>query len=381
MKKENPERRPGEEKISSPGGFFEHWFKVSRLSYPVPSHARRLPYTLGGIAFIGFLLLFVSGLLLGQFYNPAPEKAYESVKHLVEAVPGGTFLRAFHFWTAQAVIFILVLHLLRVFATGAYKAPRLFTWYFGLALLGTALFGSYFSGTVLKWDQEAFEALQHYRDGLKFLGPIGRFMESAEALSLNIKLYFSHVSIFPLLLMALIAGHFYLINVFNLSPLPFGEDSARAQVPPERMTGKFLEHSRSIFYYSLFYYVLVAAVALIFPAPLGPPNAGEEVGSKPPWPFLWVYALENLSGRTDTLVYATGALFLLLALLPFLDRGPERNPFKRIKTMVMGALFLLAVIGLSIYATIAPPMVHQSGGEEMRHADKSDHEKTETPMH
>lgn len=360
--------------VRSQTGFLERWFKISRLAYPVPPHARTLPYTLGGITFIGFLLLFMSGLLLGQFFNPDPENSYESIRYLLAEVPGGTFLRAFHYWTAQAVIFVLLLHLLRVFVTGAYKAPRLFTWYFGVALLATALLGSYFSGTVLKWDQESFEALAHYREGLRILGPIGAWMGSAEAIALNIKLYLSHVSLFPLLLIALIAGHFYLINVFNLSPLAFGEDSARAQLPSERMTGKFLEHSKSILIYSIVYYGVVAIIAFILPAPLGPPNSGEEVGSLPPWPFLWLYGIENLNGRSSTLIYATGALFLLLLLVPLLDRGPERNPRSRVGTMAAGAITLLLIISFSIYAIVAPPKVHQHGGDEAPHSDAKAHE-------
>lgn len=343
--------------------FLERWFKISRLSYPVPPHASALPYTLGGITFIGFILLFASGLFMGQFIQPSPDQAYHSVKRLIEEVPGGKFLRSFHYWTAQAVILSLLLHLFRVFITGAYKPPRLFTWYLGLALMETALFGSYFTGTVLKWDQESFDALEHYREGLKFLGPLGGFLGSEEAIPLKIKLYLSHVSFFPLLLIILIAGHFYLINTFNLSPLPFGDDSARSVLPPERMTRTFMEHSKSILTYSLLYYILVVLISFIFPAPLGPPVSPDsnEPDIKPPWPFLWVYGLENLSGRMDTLVYASGIIFILLILAPLLDRGVERNPFKRRGMMTAGAMVFAIVIGLSIYAAIAPPQVHQHG--------------------
>ncbi len=348
-------------------GLLERWFRTSRLSYPVPEHARTLPYTLGGITFIGFLLLFASGAILGQFFNPAPDQAYQSVQHLLQEIPGGEFLRSFHYWMAQAVILMLVLHLLRVFLTGAYKPPRLFTWYFGLALLATALFGSYFSGTVLKWDRESFDALKHYQEGLKFFGPLGRFLGSTEAVPLNIKLYLSHISLFPLVLAVLIAGHFYLINAFNLSPLPFGEDSARATVPREKITGTFTEHSKSILRYSLIYFGVVALIAFIVPAPLGPPIPPEGVegpDTKPPWPFLWLYGLENLTGRSDTIVYASAILFLLLILLPLLDRGPERNPRRRVGTMATAALLLLLIVGLTIYAAIAPPQVHEHSSQE-----------------
>ncbi|MBI5746369.1 MAG: cytochrome bc complex cytochrome b subunit [Nitrospirae bacterium] len=365
-------RRSGRDKDQAPSdGFLERWFRISRLSYPVPPHARTLPYILGGITFIGFLLLFSSGLLMGQFYQPTPDRAYETVKHLINEVPGGRLLRSFHYWMAQAVILSLILHLLRIFISGAYKPPRIFTWYFGVSLLGIALFGSYFSGTVLKWDQESFDALQHYSEGLRFFGPIGKFMGSTEAIPLNIKIYLSHVSFFPLLLLVLIAGHFYLINTFSLSPLPFGKDSTLASLPEERMTGRFLEHANSIFLYSILYYGLVAIIALIFPAPLGPPVSGEETGVKPPWPFLWFYGLENLTGKIDTIVYASGLLFLLLILLPILDRGEERNPLKRKGTMTGGAMVLLFLIGLSLYAAISTPQVHHHGGEAAPHHESS----------
>ena len=352
-----------EDQSRRPDSFLEKWFRISRLSYPVPPHARTLSYTLGGITFVGFILLFASGFLMGQFYQPTPDRAYETVKHLIEEIPGGRFLRAFHYWMAQAVILSLILHLLRVFIGGAYKSPRLFTWYFGVGLLGTALFGSYFSGTVLKWDQESFEALQHYREGLRFFGPIGSFLGSTEAIPLNVKIYLSHISVFPLLLLFLIACHFYLVNTFSLSPLPFGEDSARSYLPAEEMTGRFLEHVRSILLYGLVYYGLVAVIALIFSAPLGPPVSQEEIGVKPPWPFLWFYGLENITGRIDSIVYASGALFLALFLLPILDRGEERNPIRRKKTMVAGATTLLLIAGLSIYGAISEPQVHHHGND------------------
>lgn len=102
------------------------------------------------------------------------------------------------------------------------------------------------------------------REGLQVLGPLGAFLGSEASIPLNVKLYLSHVSFFPLVLTALIAGHFYLINAFNLSPLPFGDESALAAVPPERMTGKFFEHSKRIVLYSLIYYTSVAVIALFF---------------------------------------------------------------------------------------------------------------------
>lgn len=331
-----------------------------------------MAYTLGGITFVGFVLLFASGVLLQQFFDPAPERAYTSVEHLVKTVPGGGWLRAFHYWAAQAVVLTLLLHLARVFFGGAYKAPRTLTWYFGVALLGTALFGSYFTGTVLKWDQESFDALVHYREALKLLGPLGDVLGSTEAVSLNVKLFASHVTLLPLVLVLLIAGHFYLVHVLNLSPLPFGEDSARSTLPPERLTGTFMEHTRSILLYGAIYYALVVVLAWAVPAPLGPPVSGEEMSIKPPWPFLWLYAIENFTGRMDTMVHGIVTLLLLLAVVPLLDRGPERNPMKRRGTIAAGGIVLFTLVGLSVYAAITPPQMHHHEGTS--HEEAAPHE-------
>ena len=49
------------------------------LAYSVPAHANSLPYLLGGITFVGFLILFVTGIYLAQFYHPHPLDAHDSV--------------------------------------------------------------------------------------------------------------------------------------------------------------------------------------------------------------------------------------------------------------------------------------------------------------
>ncbi len=63
---------------------------LSALAYPVPAHANTLPYTLGGITFVGFLILFLTGALLGQFYDPMPETARDSVLYIIRQAPWAT---------------------------------------------------------------------------------------------------------------------------------------------------------------------------------------------------------------------------------------------------------------------------------------------------
>jgi len=47
---------------------------LDSLTYPVPEHGNTLAYTLGGITFLGFIIVAVTGIILTQFYHPIPER-------------------------------------------------------------------------------------------------------------------------------------------------------------------------------------------------------------------------------------------------------------------------------------------------------------------
>ena len=64
------------------------------------------------------------------------------------------------------------LHLLRVFVSAAYKRPREGNWVIGVVLAGITA-GLFFTGSVLKWDQESLEALEHNIEVGKLLGKFG----------------------------------------------------------------------------------------------------------------------------------------------------------------------------------------------------------------
>ena len=120
----------------------------------VPRHAVRFRFTLGagGITFLLFLVTVITGLILMLYYRPTPEHAYQDMKYLDFDVPFGMFQRNMHRWAAHAMVIVVWIHMLRVFLTGSYKAPRQFNWVVGVHLLVLTMLLS-FTGYLLPWDQ------------------------------------------------------------------------------------------------------------------------------------------------------------------------------------------------------------------------------------
>ena len=122
--------------------------------------AIRVTYTwgLGGLSFYLFLVLTVTGILLMFYYRPASVLAYQDMKDLSFAVTLGGLLRNLHRWSAHLMVVVVILHMVRVFLTGAYKPPREYNWVVGVMLLVMTLFLSY-TGYLLPWDQLALWAV------------------------------------------------------------------------------------------------------------------------------------------------------------------------------------------------------------------------------
>ena len=70
-------------------GVIDERMGISALAYPVPEHATRFAWTLGGITAISFVLLIISGIVLAQFYAPVPEMANQSVRDVQSNDWGG----------------------------------------------------------------------------------------------------------------------------------------------------------------------------------------------------------------------------------------------------------------------------------------------------
>jgi quinol-cytochrome oxidoreductase complex cytochrome b subunit len=99
---------------------------------------------------------------------------------------------------------------------------------------------------------------------------------------------------------------------------------------------------------------LVGGLALLWPADLAP-RANvlvTPVGIKPEWYFLGLFQLIKVIPEVVGLV-AVGVVALLLVILPFVDRGPERNPRYKPVTTTIALVIIVGLIVLTIWGAVS----------------------------
>ena len=290
-----------------PSGVIHERFGLSGLDYEIPQKAQRWTHLLGGLTAFFLVLLILSGVYLAQYYDPTPAGAHDSMLYLITRAPLGDWVRSVHYFSAGGMVSAIVAHLILVFRRRAYRRPREVTWWAGVAMAGV-LFLLIVTGTALRHDQEGFEALAHLVAGGELMGVAGRFFTADFTLSTSLLSRVSslHTSLLPLVLLALMALHFWLIRQLGI-----------AAVDPQRTV--FRRHAVRLTAVSLLVFAAVGALAALAPEGLGyPPVAGVEI-TKPFWPVLWVYGLENLLGAWG-MILGPAVVFLFLAAVPLLDR-------------------------------------------------------------
>jgi ubiquinol-cytochrome c reductase cytochrome b subunit len=322
------------------------------LAYPVPEHANNLAWSLGGITAVAFVILLVTGIYITQFYAPIPEDANQSVRGLVTGVWLGSFARGLHYWAAQAMFVLALLHLLRVFFHASYKKPREGNWIIGAAMFFLT-FLAVFTGTVLKWDQEGYEALIHNIDVAELLGRTGIWFtpELTERVPILLRLYSAHVVIIPGLVLLLFVWHALLIKRHRISPHP--------EIPLPRLESPepFTTHLKRVAAFGLVLLGLLSVLGVLVPPVVGPTAvAGIEV-TRPPWMFWWFFPMEEWFG-VASIAYVIAVVFGLIFLVPFLDRSPKRRWRERKVALGAAAVLLLALAAITIEVWIANPKGH-----------------------
>ncbi len=185
----------------------------------VPQRTLRFTLTwgLGGMAVVLVTILFLTGLMLKFAYQPVPDRAYESILRLQNAVYFGQLIRNVHHWSGNALLLVAFLHLLRVFFSGAFHAPRQFNWVIGLVMFLLVL-GSNFTGYLLPWDQLAFWAITICTGMLEYIPGIGVGLQKwirggSDIGPATLSNFFAlHTAIIPAALIILMPFHFWRIR-------------------------------------------------------------------------------------------------------------------------------------------------------------------------
>lgn len=122
-------------------------------------------FMLGEIALYSFVILLISGVFLTLFFDPSMahvvyqgayqplrgvtmSRAYETTLNISFEVRGGLFVRQIHHWAALMFAASIIVHLARIFFTGAFRRPREANWVIGCLLLILAMFEGFFGYTI-----------------------------------------------------------------------------------------------------------------------------------------------------------------------------------------------------------------------------------------
>jgi len=387
--------------------FLLHWFpaKVSRAAM-----AWTYSFWLGTITAALFLLLTLSGLPLLFLYVPSVERAYQSVKDIEYVITFGRWLRAVHRVAAHAMVVTVVLHLARVFFTGAYKngiarnQQREWNWVIGVVMLLLTLFLS-FTGYLLPWDQLAFWAVTvgtNIASAIPGIGPGvrelligGRAIEQATL----IRFYVLHIFFLPAGVAILFAYHMWRVRkdgglaradreeiaatprevapsptkTYTLLGVARGTAptvTARSLEAPETSVNAVPDLARRAMIATLGTIAVVSILSVFIASPLEEPaNALITPNpAKAPWYFLWLQEIVTdttihlgsitINGAFIGGVVLPGLLIGLLTVWPWLDRSPrhatglwfprERRTQNLVFIGVMVGIVLLTYIGMEL---------------------------------
>ena len=290
----------------------------------VPEKTLRLSLTwgLGGMAAVLVLLQFGTGVLLKFGYEPTPMAAYPSIQAIITDIPFGGLVRNLHHWGAHLLVVMAFLHLLRVFFTGAFHAPRQFNWVVGLGLFCTILFAN-LTGYLLPWDQLAYWAVTVSTGMLAYIPLVGGALQElvlggAEINAATLRNFFAlHTAVVPVVLAALMAFHFWRVRKAGGLVIPRSPGDLPDPQPTKIPTVPNLlvrEASMAL--------VLVAALVLtssVINAPLGgPANPGLSPNPvRAPWYFAGIQELLLHLHPTFAVCVIPLAVVAALALIPY----------------------------------------------------------------
>jgi ubiquinol-cytochrome c reductase cytochrome b subunit len=331
-------------------------FLKKALRYVFPDH---WSFLLGEVALYVFMLLVATGVYLTFFfddsrgmtvyhggYDPldgtSMSRAYESVVHLSYSVRAGLLIRQTHHWAADVFVAVIVLHLLRVLFTGAFRKPRDLTYLGGVTMLVLALLEGYLgysivddllSGMGLAIGYSVAMSIPLVGAKLAMLIWGGPYPGSE---SFWPRMYIAHVLVIPILIAIVLSSHLLLVasrhhTQFKKSP----RETERRVVGVPTFPGQ-VPRSLGLMFGTWGVLFLLGGLAQINPIWLwGPYHVGDATnGAQPDWYLGWLIGALRLVPGFDVVVggytlvpnpFWGGVLFPmivigLLYLWPWLER-------------------------------------------------------------
>ncbi len=312
--------------------------------HPARIRRRGIKFTytwgLGGLSFLLFLVLTVTGIVLMFYYRPTPELAYRDMKDLEFMVSLGRFMRNMHRWSAHTMVLFVILHMVRVFLTGSYKTPREFNWGVGVVLLVLTLFLS-FTGYLLPWDQLAIWAVTvgtNMASATPFAGAEGPFAAllgvglkndarfgllggTAVGSATLVRFYVLHCIAVPFITGIFLIVHFWRIRKdgFSAAPIDNEPPQQKVEVWPNLVVREYIG--------AILMLIFLVGWSLLQNAPLegiADPNVTPNP-SKAPWYFLGLQELLVYFDPWLAGVVLPGIIMGGLMAIPYLDPDPNRG--------------------------------------------------------
>lgn len=330
-------------------------------------------YTLGSVLLFAFALQVVTGMLLLVYYKPDAQLAFQSVTTIMNTIPYGWLVRYCHAVGANLMIIALLLHMLSVLVMGSYKSPRELNWLSGFTLF-LVVQGVALTGYLLPWSQLSFWATTVATNSGHAIPLIGdylvEFLRGGRVVGdpTLTRFYALHVAVLPTAVAALVALHLFLLKRTGISTPPHNRQPTVNPWPGDRYTREdhpggipfvpnFICHDlTSISLYLAILLTIVSFAPNLFSGsealiPANPFVTPKHI--KPDWHFLANYQALKLFPGEASGIFAQLAVVAGIALLPFWDRGAERNPRRRPLFLALVGTSMLGWIALTIWGHLS----------------------------
>jgi quinol-cytochrome oxidoreductase complex cytochrome b subunit len=329
----------------------------------VPVHAQSGWYYWGGITLFLFIVQCFTGVLLLVYYRPGAE-AYKSVHQITFTMHFGWLVRSIHSWSANLMIFSILVHMFSVFFMKAYRKPRELGWLSGFALLGLAtVFG--FSGYLLPMDELSYFATKVGLEIPASLPVVGQTIANmlrggTEVGEFTVQRFFAlHVVVLPAVFIPILGFHLWLVQKHGNAAPPSYDALPEAEKKSEPFFPNFFRKDLAMWIISL---NILALLASVFPWSLGAaadPLKSAPAGIHPEWYFMSPFELLKMLGvvfsgplaeygeLVGMLIFTVGIVLWLL--IPFYDNSTESGRRGRIAhyfgLFVVFALLATTAIG------------------------------------